>query len=97
MGDPWDPSFDHLLSSFMSAHKFLILNIRKMGANIRHKNSHNTGPRGPPWPEFGMYLSTISPKVFSYPKDPFFFIKSRVFEGFGGVIKMHNPNNRAYV
>ena len=25
-------------------------------------------PGGPPWAEFGMHVTTIPPKVFSYPK-----------------------------
>ena len=53
-------------------------------------------PGGPPWPEFGMHVTTILSKVFLHPKDPD-FNKLRVFEGFGGVIKMHNPNNRVYI
>ena len=30
----------------------------------------NRVPGHPPWPEFGMYLPTISPKVFPRPKVP---------------------------
>ena len=35
-------------------------------------NSHKSDPRHPPWPEFGMHLPTISPKVFPCPKGPNF-------------------------
>ena len=42
------------------------------GRDIKHQNGHNSGPRGPPWPEFGQNDPTISPKVFSCPKEPNF-------------------------
>ena len=51
-------------------------------------------PGGPHGSEFGMYLSTILAKAFLSPKASN-FIKLKVFEGFWGVIKMHNLVNRA--
>ena len=44
--------------------------------------------------ESGMHPSTISPNIF-YTERESILIKLKVFEGFGGVIKMHNPVNRA--
>ena len=32
---------------------------------------------GPPWPEFGMYLSTILSDIFLHPKDPKYARESR--------------------
>ena len=45
-----------------------ILNIRKIRANINPENDHKWDPSGSPWPEFGMHLPTIPPKVFPCPK-----------------------------
>ena len=50
-------------------------------------------PGGPPWPEFGMHLPTIPPKVFPCPKDPN-LNQIKGFKHFEGVIQMHNPINR---
>ena len=49
---------------------------------------------GSPWPEFGMYLSTILANNFLHPKDPNFNYILMIFKHFWGVIKMHNPINR---
>ena len=47
---------------------FKIFNIGNLRVDLKDKNVHKRGPKG--WPEFGMYLTTISPNICLYPKDP---------------------------
>ena len=52
-------------------------------------------PEGPPWPKFGMHLPT-NPKKLFYTQMISFLTKLKVVITFWGVIKVHNPINRAY-
>ena len=60
------------LSGFVDFIYLKFFNIGNGMTDINLKNGVNGVPRGPPWPEFGMHLTTISPKVFLSPKDPNF-------------------------
>ena len=52
-------------------------------------------PEGPPWPKFGMYLPT-NPKKLFYTQTTSILTKLKVVITFWGVIKVHNPINRAH-
>ena len=56
------------LPGFVDLIYIKIFNIENLRVDIKHKNDHNSGPRGPPWPEFGMHLITIPTKNLSCPK-----------------------------
>ena len=56
------------LPGFVDLIYFKIINIRNLSADINPKMVINGVPWGPPWPEFGMHLTTIPPKVFLSPK-----------------------------
>ena len=58
------------LPGFVDLICFKIFNIRNLRVDMTHTKIVITQvPGGPPWPEFGMRLSTIPPKVFSCPKE----------------------------
>ena len=70
-----------------------ISNIRKMRSDIRPTNCLKCGPRGSPMARIwhARYYHTV--KGFFTKRTPI-LIKLKVFEGFGGVIKLTNPINR---
>ena len=47
-------------------------NTGNLRVDIKHKMVINGVPGGPHGSEFGMYLITIYPNIFLYPKDPNF-------------------------
>ena len=59
-----------------------------------HKNGYNSGPRASPMARIWHAPSYHIPRGFSVPKGIQFQLNSAVVEGFGGVIKVHNPINR---
>ena len=83
------------LPGFVDLICFKIFSIRNLRADIKHKHGHNSGPRGSPMARIWHAPSYHTPEGFSKPKGPQFSLK--VLNTFGGVIKMHNPINRAPV
>ena len=54
---------------------------------MRHKNDHNSGPRGPPRSIFNQNDPTMSPDVVACPKRVNKKLNIAVFEVFLGVLK----------
>ena len=65
----FDEKFDEMHPGICRPHIHQI--IQYWGVDGWHKNTKKVITHviwGPPWPEFGMHLSTISTKVFLTPK-----------------------------
>ena len=71
-----------------------ISNIRKMRSDIRPKNCLKWGKGVPHGQNLACTLLPYCQSFFYTQRTPI-WIRLRVFEGFGGVIQMHNPVNRA--
>ena len=83
------------LYTFITPTYIKILNIRKMRANIKHTNCHNSGFRASLMARIWHARYYHIPRCFCMPNRSQNQLKYIVSESFGGVIQIQNPMNRA--